>query len=42
LHAEDIGWPPKKTGETLSAKKSTIVAVDFSVNAEEMAYEAVA
>jgi len=31
LHAEDIGWPPKKTGKNINAnKKAEIIAVDFS------------
>jgi len=29
LHAEDIGWPPKKTGKILIAKNN-IVEADFS------------
>ncbi|BBI17535.1 Uncharacterized protein NCS13_1_1340 [Neochlamydia sp. S13] len=35
MHAEGIGWPPKKAGEQLSAKTSTnVIAVDFSPVAE--------
>jgi len=38
LHAEDVGWPPKKTGETIYAKtyalkadnSETIVKGDFA------------
>ncbi|MBS4163739.1 hypothetical protein PRO82_001044 [Candidatus Protochlamydia amoebophila] len=26
MHAEDIGWPPKKTGKTINANNSNIFA----------------
>ncbi len=32
LHAEDIGWPPKKTGEQLNAEGKIIVG-DFAPKA---------
>jgi len=38
LHAEDVGWPPKKTGKNINAEKQDkIVAVDFSQERELVA-----
>jgi hypothetical protein len=36
LHAEDVGWPPKKTVKTINAKEtnSNIVAVNFAPEAQ--------
>jgi len=33
LHAEDVGWPPKKTGENINAEKfasGKVVKGDFA------------
>jgi len=32
LHAEDVGWPPKKTGENINAK---VESFDFVAAKEE-------
>jgi len=39
LHAEDIGWPPKKADKNITANEGKILTVAFADQPEEAMFE---